>query len=332
MLYTPNVIRYSTISETNISAYARENNYTLYVYHDTTISLKDHPTWNKPKVLEAHIKHHKYIMWMDSDAIFTDFDKKIEDVIALSSKSILLCSDIGGWKFNAGVQIWKNSDYSKQMLQKWYAMEHIEHMKGGDQAQLITLLKHEKDYEIFPEETFNTHPKKHKSGMYVLHMMGYSGQNRFDTFTAWNKKLFCMKVNVRDITKQLLKIFDDKNLKSMYHLDCKHDIFSKDFYQKINYKCFDKNNDIIIENNKKYNDVVFKNEIDIKNIDFKTDVVYWCPSRTPNYDRLNEILTCIKKTDVKMFISTINLRDELKVKPSEVIMDIVGVWELAFLQ
>jgi len=191
MLYTKNFSHVCCHSEANIVAYCKRHKHTCYIYRDTMTD--DHPTWNKPLVLADNLHNHEYIMWIDSDAIFTNFSTKLEEVIAKQpNKDLLLCDDIGGWKFNAGVQIWKNSEWSREMLKKWWNMEHVGHLQGGDQVQLIDLTsKQDPKYEkhhIFKQTEFNCHPQVHKEGMYIIHMMGMSGEERIKTFKYWNSK------------------------------------------------------------------------------------------------------------------------------------------------
>lgn len=193
MLYTSNFAHVCCHSEANIIAYCMKHRYTCYIYKDSMVHADTHPTWNKPLVLMDNIKNHDYIMWIDSDAIFTNFDISIQDIIDKhQGKSLLLCNDIGGWKFNAGVQIWKNTQWSMNHLMKWWNMKHVGHMQGGDQVQLIDLLSKSdpqmENYSISDQTEFNCHPKVHKEGMFIIHMMGMSGDERVKTFKYWNKK------------------------------------------------------------------------------------------------------------------------------------------------
>ena len=192
-LFTPNYQYVCKHSEANIRAYCNLYGYSCYVYHDTLIDKDVHPTWNKPIVLLNHILHHDYIMWIDSDAIFTNFDTSIEEIIPDTDKDLLLCDDIGGWTFNAGVQIWKNTPWSRSTIIDWWNTEHVGHMQGGDQVQLINITKKsdpwKKHHAILPQRTFNSHPDVHRRGDFILHMMGKSGDDRIAAFTHWNKLL-----------------------------------------------------------------------------------------------------------------------------------------------
>jgi hypothetical protein len=193
MLYTSNFSIVCCFSEANVVSYCVKHRYTCYIYRDSMVHYDTHPTWNKPLVLMDNIKNHDYIMWIDSDAIFTNFDISIGDIIKKhESKDLMLCNDIGGWKFNAGVQIWKNSEWSMRHLIRWWNMKQVGHMQGGDQVQLIDLLnKYDPSmdhYSISDQTEFNCHPKVHREGMFILHMMGMSGDDRIKAFKHWNMK------------------------------------------------------------------------------------------------------------------------------------------------
>ncbi len=182
---------FSIHSRKNHEFYTSKHNYQYHIY---THSLVDEsiPTWNKVVALKNHIKDHDYIVWIDSDLVFTNLDIKIEDIIAKQpKKDLLVCDDIGGWTLNSGVLIIKKTEWSMNMLDKLWNMEHLPHYKGAEQAQLIELLKSEsKDrYYIFPRSEFNQHPKEWKQGMFILHMMGYSYEEREKRFKEINKKL-----------------------------------------------------------------------------------------------------------------------------------------------
>ena len=191
-LYTPNQENFAIHSRKNQEFYANKYDYQYYCY---THSLVDDsiPTWNKVLAMKNHIKDHKYLVWLDSDIVITNLDIKIEDIIKKQpNKDLLICDDINpGWRINSGVIILKNTQWSIDMLDRLWKMEHLSHSQGAEQAQLIKLLEKESKerYHIFHRSEFNSHPKEHKSGNFILHMMGYSYEDRQNNFITWNKKL-----------------------------------------------------------------------------------------------------------------------------------------------
>jgi hypothetical protein len=131
---------------------------------------------------------------MDADAIFTNLDVTLESIIEKNkSKHLWVCDDIGGWRLNTGVMIWENHEWCTKVIEDWSAMEKIPHNQGAEQQQLINYLqKHDntcENWHVYNRRLFNTHPKEHKDGDFILHMMGLSGEERIETFTSWNNKL-----------------------------------------------------------------------------------------------------------------------------------------------
>ena len=340
MAFTPNIYKYALIAEQNVTSYAKENGYTCYIYRDTVVPVKEHPTWNKPLVLDNHIGNHDYIMWMDADAIFTNYDIRIEDITNKQpNRSILLCNDIGGWKFNAGVQIWKNTSWAKGILKEWWESEHVEHLKGGDQVQLIDIIKKQdsKNYFIFNETEFNCHPKSHKRGMYVMHMMGIAGSIRYDTFTKWNSLLIGNKIDLSELYPNINESLKKYSIKTLYHIDCGHESVMAKFLHKlpVEYRGFDKDNQIIVHNNKRHENLVFKQEFNVNNIDLNCDAILWVDSRTPSETRLIQLLKKIKTSSEVRYVYAPIIILEYGIKLPKPLIEIdgkIGVWDAFFLR
>ena len=106
-----------------------------------------------------------------------------------------ICDDIGGWTVNTGVMFWRNTSWTRQMMNRWKVKEKLLHAQGAEQNQLIDILREEDPnrYVILSRKEFNQHPKEHKEGDFILHMMGYGGEERIKKFQEWNKKLGLMR-------------------------------------------------------------------------------------------------------------------------------------------
>ena len=154
-------------------------------------------TWNKVRVLLDMINRttHEWILWLDTDAVVTNRSISLGDIIssaesypAHTAVDLILCDDIGGWELNTGVMLWRNTPWAKAILAKLWDMEHLPHMQGAEQAQLIKLLRHEDPkkfrHHIFDQRVFNAHPKVHTEGMFIIHMMGFTDRDRIAYFTS----------------------------------------------------------------------------------------------------------------------------------------------------
>lgn len=192
-LRTPQTMDWAFSSELNQRHYCKLHGYTYILYNDIPIKAEI-PHWNKVAILLEHLSKYDWLVWIDSDAIFTKINQKLEEVIAKeSNKDLLLCDDIGGWQLNTGVMFLKNTEWTKNIFLKLWCMEHVPHSKAAEQSSLIHLLQTEdpqkEKHHIFSQTEFNTHPKAHTGNEFVLHMMGLGGEERLKTFTYWNNKL-----------------------------------------------------------------------------------------------------------------------------------------------
>ena len=170
-LGTPNMENMLKETRRNHKEYCNKHNYDYICYNDSIIPF-DVVTWNKIYVLQKHINDYEWIVWIDCDAVFTNKNIKLESIIDKShNNSLLVCDDIGGWRFNSGVMFWKNNVWSKLILHELTQMEHIGHSKGAEQQQLINLLHNKSGYKIFPRKCFNQHPDEHNENDFILHMM-----------------------------------------------------------------------------------------------------------------------------------------------------------------
>ena len=192
-LATPNMKEMTDISNKNHRFYAQKHDYTYLCYDDTMVDGR-YVTWNKVFVIKELLQSFEYVMWIDADAIFTNMNITLESIIEKNpQKQLWVCDDIGGWRLNTGVMIWKKSIWSTKVVDDWARMEKIPHNQGAEQQQLINYLaKHDNDckqWHVYNRKVFNTHPKEHKQGDFILHMMGLSGEERIATFKRWNTQL-----------------------------------------------------------------------------------------------------------------------------------------------
>lgn len=114
------------ISRCNHQRYANKFNYT-YInpnvdsdeYHLSTFLL--HGTRYKTYSIIKHMKQFEWILWIDSDALFMNFEITIEDWIQKAQKkdaNIVVARDIPGFPFNAGVMLIKSDTWSKQFFRR----------------------------------------------------------------------------------------------------------------------------------------------------------------------------------------------------------------------
>lgn len=203
-LYTPEISEYAIHSENNIKSYAEKNGYTFHVYRDK-LSKDSHPNWSKPRALLNHIDDHETIVWMDSDTIIFNPEKKFEDILnrCVPMKKIIACEDIGtnnqkikkGSMLNSGVVIFRNHQYSKNVIHKWMDYECDKsglYTGGGDQEVLCEILKKADGFgfnrKIFPMSEFNTDPRFITEDTFIMHFMAYPKPLKSVFMRYWGSK------------------------------------------------------------------------------------------------------------------------------------------------
>jgi len=120
-----NNVSYGEFTEAINKKYCEEKGYTYYCEKDTVKinqALEGRSaTWYKPKfILEVFENYNPdYILFLDIDAIVCNFDYRIEDFIE-EDYNIICTEDYGPSRLNAGVFIMKNSEWTRELLNKWW--------------------------------------------------------------------------------------------------------------------------------------------------------------------------------------------------------------------
>lgn len=163
---------------------------------------KRHAQWDKIQCVMQNLPEYDYIVWIDSDAIFNNFNISIINLINNNKEyDALFCSDVcysegqNHLLVNTGVMIFKNTEWSFDILDKvWnsvgeYAIENLnKHSYEGfphEQGKLCEILLREDEtkYKIFPSDAFNQHPNSSNENTFIIHFMGSrQTQNHIETF------------------------------------------------------------------------------------------------------------------------------------------------------
>jgi hypothetical protein len=152
----------------NKRAYAAKHGYHLYDGSDL-IDLSRPPAWSKIKAVKRLLQEERcdWVMWADADTVIMNSDVKIEDFLPEdSTKDLLVAGDIGGG-YNSGVFYFRNTPWSRKVLDDWWDMESFVYPPGfalsGDNAALKALLADMADFDRHvlapPRCTFNSFAK-----------------------------------------------------------------------------------------------------------------------------------------------------------------------------
>lgn len=106
---------------------------------------------------------YDWILWLDNDTLFTNFNKKIEDVID-NNFHFIMATDSNGP--NAGVFLVKNSEqgraYIKHLKQKMYELKPVNKYLFGEEQTAIQATYQDPNYssyiKILPQKYINAYP------------------------------------------------------------------------------------------------------------------------------------------------------------------------------
>ena len=200
-LYTREIADYAVCSEKSIREYCERQGYTFYVYRDK-LDANGSANWSKARAILNHIDDHDDVVWMDSDTIIFNPEKRFEDILArcTSTKKIVACEDVGahnkkmpkGSMLNSGVLIFRNHFYTKNLIKKWMNFDGDKsslYASGGDQEILCNILKKSDGFgfnrKVFPMNEFNTEPRFVDENTFIVHFMAYPKQLKTIFMNYW---------------------------------------------------------------------------------------------------------------------------------------------------
>jgi hypothetical protein len=222
--YTQNV-PYGNFSEEINKKYCEEKGYS-YIVEKNNEKLREWSedrafTWIKPKFITSILetKEFDYVLFLDIDAIISNFDQKIEEFID-EKYDMVASEDYSSHSLmNAGVLLIKNSDWSLDFMKDWWNCGY--YLKGSDVPELggfgemgcyknalwhdqtcLTYLCKRADrknhIKIISNRSFNW--KDYDDNNFIFHAFAYGNIRNRKIDTAYYK-LFNIKINA-----------DEKNL------------------------------------------------------------------------------------------------------------------------
>ncbi|MDT0557339.1 hypothetical protein RM697_01685 [Ichthyenterobacterium sp. W332] len=162
-------------SSINHKIYAEKHQYS-YIHCDFPTKAKN-PYFNKIYYILSYLDLFEYIIWIDDDAFFLNFDKDIMDYLPTGNNFISFCKSPDFKKLktylSSGQFILKSNKLSKSFLndvlkvnlkdvKKWW-YDDLGYFSNGDQDAIIFLLKTNTDYNnkymLFNYKEFNSRPE-----------------------------------------------------------------------------------------------------------------------------------------------------------------------------
>lgn len=182
-LATPEIHSYATLTFSNNYRYAKAHHYIFSPYM-RTLDDRRPPSWSKVLALLDQMDFSDWLFWIDADAMFVNFDKKIESLIDDNFDFIVASDDNG---LNCGVMLMKCNDYMKTILCKVYAKDEFVNHQWWEQAGFHDLFYNDEEFfkrtKIVPKNKMNSYPADYKSGDFILHFANMTAENRVSAIT-----------------------------------------------------------------------------------------------------------------------------------------------------
>lgn len=214
MLNSPNIQEYATYTTMINYLYSRRHGYNFIV---NTCPIpedldKDYMwsagneylfVWSKCALIKRYLPHYKYIVYIDSDAIFNNFESRIEDFISqhMTNDTIMLCAEdcVSEYRssctdengVNGGALIVKNTPLTFELLNEWIPenilCEEWKYKHTREQAclNIIRRKKYENEIKILRNPIMGG-----STGVFIKHLMATSADVRLSEFIKdFNKHL-----------------------------------------------------------------------------------------------------------------------------------------------
>jgi len=213
MSSTPKVLSYASLAAEINNRYAVRHGYELiHEIHSYEIPM---PKWEYVRILRQTLPKHDAVFCIDSDAIF-NLQHVSLDFLINDSAEFAGCSDWpnGPHLVNAGAIFFKNTRWTRSLIDQWWAMRlNPEFQKGlRDQEALDVLLRANlgKRVRIYPAIAFNSIHHELKNGRrdtFILHFMATDEETRRFEFSRWlnqreSKADFPEKIGADSITSE----------------------------------------------------------------------------------------------------------------------------------
>jgi len=235
-------LSYSQYTKEINQKYCKDKGYIYYVETDDNKILKElnarSHTWYKPKFLLEIFERLNvdYILFLDADAIVCDDSYRIEDFID-ENYDCIVTQDHGPSVMNAGVLLFKNTEWTKDFLKKWWDIsDQLLGPQGQTKGFYNTALWHDQTCfgHLYTSESLNRDKIKIienrvlngrefrdiNSKNFIFHAFAYGNvPNR--TIDSAYYRIFNIDVPVMEDTKisELAQIYPiDKNYEHNYYV------------------------------------------------------------------------------------------------------------------
>lgn len=197
--YDDNIKSYAEYSRLLNAIYAKIHNYTYICFEYDLVPVFVSVYYNKIIAVDSTLKDQRnfdWVLYIDSDAAVSNFNHKIEDIIARhEGKEIIVAQDSNG--VNNGVFLIKNTEKMKEFLQKAYGDKNFFHTKTPEQSAMFHYLQTEYKDLVGIESPHHMNAylngyadlkstkediKNWDSDSFIVHLFQLSSQDRINIF------------------------------------------------------------------------------------------------------------------------------------------------------
>lgn len=162
--------------------YLNKNDIILNNCLDPNSGVPRHASWSKLlSTMNALELNYDYVVYIDTDCIFKDFNKSLEDFIQPYSQDIIFLNNKpwGGHLPCAGFYVCKVNDYTRKFIKCWYNYsipeKNTEH--AWEQDALWKIFKQYNVAIVYSEMMF-----RNESGQFLRHVASHEKYNRLPYF------------------------------------------------------------------------------------------------------------------------------------------------------
>ena len=182
--HTTEIIEMARKTLLNKTAYCAKHNYDITAHYGR-LGIGD-PSWDKLPLIKALLPYYEWVVWMDSDCIFNNFDKRLESYFTKDGIFVRDFASTDGNKntqlINAGVFALRNCNNSFEFLQIILEQQPSEikdiskRSYGGwpwEQGPISVELQRNNYFSVLSDMDMNSHPSIATPDTYIIHYMGW---------------------------------------------------------------------------------------------------------------------------------------------------------------
>lgn len=156
------------------ASYCRKWKFRFYGY-DRILEPSRAPTWSKIIALRKNLAKHDWLLWLDADAVITNFDFDARDLCD-DAFDMIITHDHGG--FNAGIFLIRNTPICEEFLERVWA--HNISVHHYEQTAMIEIMKQMPDLrvKVIPKRLMNSYWFDHRHGDFIFHAAGQTNAEK----------------------------------------------------------------------------------------------------------------------------------------------------------